>query len=224
MKRLFTKITSIAKYSIPFMTFGIVIVIASCSSTPQLSSANRPNDALHQPKDKIYNQADSFENTVPINNDMGSRSSLPLGIGAQFDLFTSNAASDVTTFYNTIIRPVRSGKFFSRQPYVVDYGILPDDGDVIDFQDNQNQVNIQSNYQLRLGMSRKFNHFSDFLKADFWLAKGQYSPSYKKNIPTPEVDPFSLGQFERRENFDLHSERSAEFDYKSIIQERWLEK
>ncbi|MEW6237254.1 MAG: hypothetical protein AB1656_17870 [Candidatus Omnitrophota bacterium] len=145
---------------------------------------------------------------------------LPLGIGGSFNLYASDAADDLSAFYNNVIRPVRSGKIFKRQPYEMDYGILPSGSEGTSTRNDQNKITIKSNYQFKIGMSRKFHNFGDFLKADFWLARGAYSPSYVSPVIVDQVDPFALSVCEE-EDFSLDQLTPSSIDIGQIIEDRW---
>jgi hypothetical protein len=115
-------------------------------------------------------------------------SDLPLGIGAQLDIFVSQASDSAMNMYD-VIRPYRRGRIFNQQPYTMEYSILPRKGESFNHSSQLSDVSIRSDYDFRIGMSRKFKRFSDFFTLDFLLANGRFSPSASNQRYTePKTD------------------------------------
>jgi len=122
-------------------------------------------------------------------------SNLPLGIGARIDLFVSDRAQDINDLYQSYLRPIQKGKIFNHQPYQLDYSILPKKGEAFEEKGSLlNSMSIKSDYTIQIGMSRRFDEFTDFLNPSFWLGRGRFAPTppepvvaRKPEIPTPEL-------------------------------------
>ena len=158
--------------SFPFVFSYFLLILMGCqtankpfTSLDSDSAANRTS--LYQPSsDQDYH---GIRNSIAAN--------FPLGIGARMDFFLSETSDQVSSVYNSYIKPYRKGKIFHQKPYELDYSILPKKGESFNQTNPLNNVTIRSDYDFRIGMSRRFQHFSDFLKPDFFMAKGRYSPT-----------------------------------------------
>jgi len=197
-----------------FLAAGLSSVILSGCATTTSHSANETIQS------GAFASGATQSNPAMAKQPIAKTPTLPLGIGGSFNLYASDAADDITSFYNDVIRPVRSGKIFRRQPYEMDYGILPSGSEGSNSRNDQNKISIKSNYQFQIGMSRKFHNFGDFLKADFWLARGVYSPSYVSPVIVDQVDPFALSICEEEE-FTFDQPAPFSVDVNQIIQDRW---
>ncbi|MBN2326846.1 MAG: hypothetical protein JXR73_06805 [Candidatus Omnitrophica bacterium] len=147
---------------------------------------------------------------------------LPLGIGARIDLFISDAASGVSEIYESYLKPLRKGKIFTRRPYELDYSILPKKGEAFNHKASPlDSVSIRSDYKVQIGISRKFRHLTDFLKADFWLAHDEYStaPAALEAAISP-LQQFQLNDSaEKEEKIDLSL--PVALDLEQFLSERW---
>jgi hypothetical protein len=101
---------------------------------------------------------------------------LPLGFGARINVFMAETAQGVGTLYSDVLKPMRKGKLFGSEPYAIDYAVR-DRGDTFDEGSKLSGLEIESNYDIRFGMSRRFHRFGDFLKPAFWLAEGKFGPA-----------------------------------------------
>ena len=186
------------KYHLPIwsalLLTPMLCLFQGCSTTQTARSektaeSNVNLSALHRPL-----SSKEITQTAPL-----SGGNFPLGITGRFDLFVSDTAEQVAEVYDTVIRPIQKGKLFQRQPYEIDYAILPERGDVFKHDGRLGSPSIESNYEFRLGMVRQFSNFSDFLTTDFWMAKGQYGPKAPKrhhsSLPTNGhlLDPSGAG-------------------------------
>ena len=182
-------------------------VRGSLSGSTQLSENNRPVLSTRE----LTRQPPPFDGR------------LPLGIGARFDLFIADAASGMADFYNSYLGPLRKGKLFERQPYQLDYSLLPKKGEA--FQNSPkssllNSVSIKSDYKLQIGISREFIRISDFFKPAFWLGQGKYSTSDAIRQPEMTLEEYRLQEIlERDESLDLNSVSTMNVD--SLLDERW---
>ncbi|MDP8243738.1 MAG: hypothetical protein P9L94_06625 [Candidatus Hinthialibacter antarcticus] len=104
---------------------------------------------------------------------------LPLGFGARVNVFMAETAQGVGSLYSDVLKPMRTGKLFSSQPYAIDYAVR-DRGDSFDEKSKLSGVEFRSSYDIRFGMSRRFHNFGDFLKTEFWLAGGKFGPAPPK--------------------------------------------
>lgn len=111
--------------------------------------------------------------------------SLPLGLGARVNVFMAETAHGVDTLYTDVLKPMRTGKIFSSQPYAIDYAVR-DRGDAFDEKSKLSGLDLRSNYDIRFGMSRRFHNFGDFLKPGFWLAAGEFGPKPPKGVQPPD--------------------------------------
>ncbi|RJP25147.1 MAG: hypothetical protein C4527_17625 [Candidatus Omnitrophota bacterium] len=153
----------------------------TAQKAPMQGTASTP--ALNQPftpRTEIKQQNDHFAGK------------LPLGIGAKFDFFISDTAENAANFYNTVLRPLRAGKVFRDQAFAIDYAILPSRGDVFNHSNRTSEVTIRSDYKFRIGMTRKFYNFGDFLKADFWLSAKEKSKYAHPNGIKDQVPAFQI--------------------------------
>ena len=58
-------------------------------------------------------------------------------------------------------------------------------------------MSIKSDYTIQIGMSRRFDEFTDFLNPSFWLGRGRFAPTpgtqvAGKQIPRGLSTQFSL--------------------------------
>jgi hypothetical protein len=137
---------------------GISTSMSSVSTDRQKPMLNKPIIATEPPR------------VSPFESD------LPLGIGAQVDIFISQASDSALNMYD-VIQPYRRGRIFNQQPYAMEYSILPRKGELFNHSSQLSDVSIRSDYDFRIGMSRKFERFSDFFTFDFLMAKGRFSPT-----------------------------------------------
>ncbi len=188
--------------------------IQGCKSTQTVSldSQNTSTPFGHP----VIQTRDKVEHQKPF------QSNLPLGIGARMDVFVANTASGVSDLYDSYVKPLRNGKIFNRQPYQVDYSLLPKKGSAFNKKGNMlNSLSIRSDYKLQVGMSRRISNYSSLLNPAFWLAIGDYTNS----IPTIEhrrsnFNPASIGlNQEEKVKFDL--DYTPDIDVDSILRERW---
>lgn len=203
-----------------FATYGFILFLSgllgcasgqsvrgSLSGSMQLSENNRPVLSSRE----LTRQQPPFEGR------------LPLGIGARFDLFVADAASGMADFYNSYLGPLRRGKLFERQPYQLDYSLLPKKGEA--FQNSSkssllNSVSIKSDYKLQIGISREFISISDFFKPAFWLGQGKYSSSDAPHKPEMTFEDYRIQEIlEGDELLDLNS--PADLNIDSLLDERW---
>lgn len=110
---------------------------------------------------------------------------LPLGIGARLDVFFSETSDNVSSFYASYLQPIRRGRLFGQQPFQLDYSILPKKGESFDQTAPLSNVSLRSDYDLRIGVTRRFQNLTDFFDMDFLLARGKYSPT-SKSTPLPQ--------------------------------------
>ncbi len=182
-------------------------VRGSLSGSTQLSENNRPVLSSRE----LTRQQQPFDGR------------LPLGIGARFDLFVADTASGMADFYNSYLEPLRRGKLFERQPYQLDYSLLPKKGEA--FQNSSkssllNSVSIKSDYKLQIGISREFISISDFFKPAFWLGQGKYSTSDAIRHPEMTFEDYRLQELlEEDEPLDLNS--PVDLNINSLLDERW---
>ncbi len=196
-----------------FLIIFLVGWFQGCASSPSLTrdSGFDEYDYSHPyvPTKEVAFHAQPFEGT------------LPLGIGARFDFLVSNAASEVSDFYSSYIEPYRKGKIFNRQPYQLDYSILPRRGEAFQKKNSIfDSVSFKSDYKLQIGVSRNFISLSDFLKPGFWLGTGRYSTSTTRpNLAEKWENPLLHSSSE--ENLDLDLNQTPGLDIDSILDERY---
>lgn len=146
---------------------------------------------------------------------------LPLGIGTRFDLFIADTASGMSDFYSSYIEPYRSGKLFSRQPYALDYSILPRKGAAFQSRGSMiESVTIKSDYKFQIGMSRNFRELSDFLNPNFWLARGKFCtapPNKESAVTLQDLQMKQLNEEDRP--LDLNCPQEVELN--QLLDERW---
>ena len=154
--------------------FAVIIVscLGGCASSP-VTQSDPPTLALANPP----HPSNLNTNQEIEHHETAFKGQLPLGFGAKLDLFVSDTADQLSEAYKSVIIPLRKGKLFSRKAYEVEYSILPKKGDDYSYKSKTDSYRFRSDYDFRIGMSRRFHQFADFLKGDFWLAKGKYSPS-----------------------------------------------
>ncbi len=107
---------------------------------------------------------------------------LPLGLGARVNVFMAESAHGVDTLYSDVLKPMRAGKLFRSQPFAIDYAVR-DRGDSFDEGSKLTDLDFESKYDIRLGMSRRFHRFGDFLNPKFWMASGRFAPEPPKQRP-----------------------------------------
>lgn len=101
---------------------------------------------------------------------------LPLGIGASFDLFVSETTESMGYFYKSYVKQYRSGQLFKEQPYQLEYSIFPRKGETFNHSNSWSDLSFKSDYDFKIGISRRFQHFSDFFSPQFLLGSGRFSP------------------------------------------------
>ncbi len=199
----------------PFILFLMVSLwFQGCKSTETVSiETQNPSSTFAHP---VIQTIDIVKHKKPF------QSNLPLGIGARMDVFVANAASGMTDLYDSYVKPIQSGKIFNRQPYQMDYSLLPKKGAAFNSKGNMlNSLSIRSDYKIQVGMSRRIRDYSDLLNPAFWLAIGDFSNS----IPTVEhrinnFDPmFNQFNLEEEEKFDLN--HTPDIDVDAMLRERW---
>ncbi|MBI1387581.1 MAG: hypothetical protein GC154_03945 [bacterium] len=103
------------------------------------------------------------------------KGTLPLGIGASINVFMAETYDDAEMVYTEVVKPMSKGRIFANKPYALDYAVR-DRGDAFSEDVKLSRLEIQSNYDIRIGMSRRFHDFNDFLNPSFWLAEGRFAP------------------------------------------------
>lgn len=193
---------------------AVIGVLQNCASSPSVSGLNL--DA-HSPGYRFEaRQGDKDAYQPPFEG------RLPLGIGTRFDLFVADAAYGMSDFYHSYLEPLRKGKVFGRQPYALDYSILPKKGEA--FQNKTSiidSLSFKSDYKFQIGISRNFVRLSDFLNPNFWLAKGRFAV-----LPPPRKEEHSL--LEEMQMDSLNNENQpidltgpAGVDLNQVLDDRW---
>lgn len=158
--------------AISLWAIGAAALMTGCASGPTSSNLGFEHDLGVPPGDKrpVMN-ASQLAGKEPAYDGR-----LPLGLGARFNLYLTDTIHDAETFYDEVLEPRRSGTVFRAAPYALDYAVL-DSGDAYSHSPKLSKVNIRSDYDIRVGMSRRFSRFSDFFKTGFWLAEGEHGPA-----------------------------------------------
>ncbi len=159
MKPLMNKCYSM----VSFLSFTLCILMG-CASSSKISQQNNMQAKISEPTlNRPYSEQEIKKISSPLNGN------LPLGIGARIDIFVRDTAEHASNVYNSFLRPLRAGKVFRQRPYEIDYAILPKRGDVYSYKNKMGELSIRSDYEFRLGVTRRFHKFSDFLTSKFWL-------------------------------------------------------
>ncbi len=182
----------------------LTISIASLGLIISSLTGCKTTETAQQTIDSYYAPGTTYENrpisNPPVENRTHNfaRGNLPLGIGAKLNLTMSESpepaeSSGASNFFDKNIKPLRRGKLLSRTPMQMNYAIMPDSGEAFYHSGGLDNGSIKSNYDFQIGMSRHVYKASDFLNADFWLAKGKYNPNKaKKNYRN---DPAELNPY-----------------------------
>lgn len=157
-----------------------VLAAAGCSSAPQADRSQ--SIALERKTERLPTSVSEL-----TRHEQPFEGRLPLGIGARFNLFMAETAQGVDSLYSDVLKPMRTGKLFRSQPFAIDYAVR-DRGDTFDEESKLSGLDFESKYDIRIGMSRRFHNFSDFLNPGFWLADGRFGPA-----PPKEDRPASSG-------------------------------
>lgn len=189
------------------------LLLQSCASTDHSTSITSPA-TLEQPN-RPLNKHEIHE--APAHFTAGN---LPLGIGAKFDFFVTDSAESVQEVYSSVIRPIRSGKIMSRTPVALDYSIFPSSGAAFEHDGGLDNKTIKSNYKFQVGMSRKFNRFTDLFTTDFWLAKGEFNPSSQKAYVNTD-DQVKL--FDEEDHLILSPESMQAIRWEQYLGQGWEE-
>lgn len=171
-----------------FLGVFVCFLLFGCGTASQRQAAfDAPNQPITQSsKNKPLSEQQIKKTEKPFN------SPLPLGIGARLDLFVSEYSNNISSVYSSYIKPMRNGKIFDDRPYKLDYAILPSKGDTFSQTSKLGDISIKSDYDFRVGVSRRFQHFSDFFNVDFLLGKGRYSASEEHSnyqVSSQEIVP-----------------------------------
>ena len=164
-------------------TFWMLSLLGCTTTNKPFSSF----DTLPAPTQPGIHQPSSSQDYSGIRNSFAAN--LPLGIGTRIDFFLSEASDQVSSVYNSYVKPYRKGKIFREKPYELNYSILPKKGESFNLHSPLNNVTIRSDYDFRIGMSRRFKNFSDFLNPDFFLAKGRFSPEFNDEPLDTATEP-----------------------------------
>lgn len=162
-----------------FTVFLALCVLGGCATT----TSNTRSPSSIQTRYPNRNQPEMVQTQRPITGNF--LNNLPLGIGGRLDLFVSETAEQASEFYEEHIEPRRNGTLFRAKPYNIDYSILPSSGDLYRLDNELHDKTVKSDYDLRVGMTRRYTEIGDFFKTDFWLARGKYGPA-GKGSSTPE--------------------------------------
>lgn len=158
-------------------------------------SHDRPRSHLPTDRESLSTQSGS-----PI------KGTLPLGIGAQVNLFLSEADEQIDGFIDNVVKPMRKGEVFAAKPYQIDYAIR-DRGDAFRNDVALDRVSFRSHYDIRVGMTRKFHNFGDLLDPGFWLGVGRFTPSPTNrgsNAPKPFGPLISMEESMGNDAVDWH--------------------
>ncbi len=189
--------TKACQYCVLFFS-SILLLCVGCATSPTTRTPQMQDYAA----DVHENRPVSTDKEIKRQNEHFA-GNLPLGIGAKLDFFVADTAENAANFYKAVLRPLRSGKVFRDQAYEIDYAILPSKGDVFNHRNRTSEVSIRSDYKFRVGITRKFHRFSDFLTPDFWTTTDTANHAYP-NLLVDQVPSFDIMPEEPKEHFDIN--------------------
>lgn len=171
----------------------VVMLMIRCTSTH--TTQNSYDE--YYPTEPLQAEKQYTEPVVQHETHNFAQGNFPLGIGTKFNLAMAEnpkEESSASNLYDNYIQPLRRGKILSRTPVEMNYSIMPDKGEAFFHPGGLDTGSIKSSYSFQVGMSRHVYEVSDFLSADFWLAKGKYNPNKKRYTyrnDEPQLNPFS---------------------------------
>jgi hypothetical protein len=169
--------TLLPNYRRLFLVLAAPLALCACGA----GGATHVGDtsiSLERPRDYLPTDRDSLRR----NTEPPIKGTLPLGIGAQVNLFLSEADEQIDGFIGNVVKPMRTGEVFAAKPYQLDYAIR-DRGDTFRNDVALDRVSFRSHYDIRIGMTRRFHNFGDMLDPGFWLGVGRFTPTPTNNEP-----------------------------------------
>jgi len=196
-----------------FVGCGMVVLWLGCASSSQHTlSSNQIEPSTN--KSEPAKPVSQISSSTP-NNTFAYQ--LPFGIGGRFDMMMYETVDTVSDFYDSYVKPMRNKKFLYN---TMNYSILPSSGDLYRLDNELHDKTIKSDYDFRVGMTRRFSKFSDFWKTDFWLANDHYGPE----TPPPQVentDPFGMPPLFGNGNHGYVESEYIDFDLDEQLSKRW---
>lgn len=174
---------------------GIMVLLLPMVQCTSTQTANHSIDEYY-PTKPLQDERPFSEPVTQHETHNFAQGNLPLGIGTRLNVAMSespNTESSASNLYHDYIQPMRRGKILTRTPMELNYSIMPSSGEAFYHKGGLDTGDIKSSYDFQIGMSRHVYEASDFLTADFWLAKGKYNPNKKRYTyqnDQPQLNPF----------------------------------